>query len=854
MKHLKNNKGLSLVELIVSFAILAIAGVAVMGLIQAGTNHFNSTGKDVGLQYEQQVVVNRLRDALLEASDAISYDDSTKTLLIYTRKDMGITRSGAVAHEFQFDVAKIFLSGNELRYASKLVTSSGAHTSSGSFDHSILDGVSDTLLGEDVKDVEFFLDEIDKGIIKFDISFEADGKIITSNQVVSLRNAVKEVTDSGEILLASSETLVDNNILGVTIYRNGSALAANATVEIGLDGAETIKVPFTYKVSAVEKSREYSAVWSLHAVGSDMGVSGVDVNPSTGEVTVDPSQAPDGTSAVLVCTSVDNPNKKQTAILNIVNGGIYPTRLAVYSGTPTDYVGYRDYIVYPAISYTNNTVSTEGDLCTWKISVTPDSSGSTKLPTGSSFKLDPVSHRYTLRATSQLNNRTVTITATVKAPKKDGTRIAPVQITIPISDILEPDHPCDLLLTKEDDKELKRGEPTTVTASWNAQDPNADDTVTPASYPADYSLHWKIEGIGDDTWGRNNSERTDFEKTVKLVADTPTTSGTSALTSEGDGWYRASNGINTVKVDTETWLEWNREFQIKISCYATDNKGRRYGLGNDVEGTYTGPVEEVLKYKPVKILLTPQQYIPGEAQVASSRLLTQSQLKRAVKNAKLNGKWSTPDEIKINGRVVEGLKGRTLRMFEVSATGIKYDNTDRSAIKISKQAAQAANETTRNTTFTFYSATGYTVPKYEIPRGIQYFFAQYPEDATNGYVGFSVDMNTSLLKDYYKRFDDDASTISRSKRPRYVSVLFRAYDDKGNVSDTYIFNGTFNGSDEYNTDKMVNTRDFKYEIVFDYDDADEKNADGTYKLDDQGKHIPGPYFKRDYVEIRESGQ
>ena len=846
-----------MVELIVSFAILAIAGLAVMGLIQAGTNHFNSTGKDVGLQYEQQVVVNRLRDTLLEASDAINYDDSTKTLLIYSKKDMGITHSGAVSHEFQFDVAKIFLRGNELRYASKLVNSSGpsgAFTASGNFDHSLLDSVSDTLLGEDVSDIEFFLDEIDKGKIKFTISFEVEGKTISSNQIVSLRNSVDHITDSGDIILLSSETLVDNNIQGVTIYRDGVALASNGSTNIGLDGADIISVPFTYKVSAIETSRDYAAIWSLHAFGSeDLGVSGIDVDPSTGVVTVDPSQAPDGTQAVLVCTSIDNPNRKQTVTLNVINGGKYPTSLAVYTGTPVDYVGYRDYIVYPAVGYTDNTVSTEGDLCTWKISVTPDSLGSTKLPAGCSFKLDAISHRYTLRATSQLNDRTVTITATVKAPKKDGTRVTPVQITIPIRDIVDPNHPCDLLLSRREDNLLNRGEPTVVTASWNTGSGGINSTVSGIliATPAEYSLHWKIEKVGDDTWGRNN--RSIFDETVELSADITTTTTTSALTSEGDGWYRTTSGVNTVQVDTVTWLEWNKEFQIKISCYATDNRGRRYGLGNDIDGTYTGPVEEVLKYKPVKVLLTPVLYVPGEAQTGTSRLLTQTQLKRAVKNLKTNNKWQTPDEIVMNGRVVEGLKGKTVRMFKVDATGIKYDSSDRSAVKISKQAAQAANENVRNTIFTFYNVNGYSVPKYEIPRGIQYFFAQYPDDANEGYVGFTADMNNSLLKDYYYRFDDPTSTISRSKRPRYVSVLFRANDNKGNVTDTYIFSGTFNGSDEYNPDKMINTRDYKYEIVFDYDDADEKNADGTFKLDAQGKHIPGPYFKREYVEIRQSG-
>lgn len=810
MKHLKNNKGLSLVELIVSFAILAIAGVAVMGLIQAGTNHFNTTGKDVGLQYEQQVVVNRLRDALLEASNAISYDDSTKTLLVYSQKDMGITMSGAVSHEYRFEMTKIFLSGDELRYASGLYTD---------LDPTNLDGVSDTLLGEDVNDVEFFLDEIDKGKIKFTITFESEGDIITSNQVVSLRNAVKEVTDSGEIILVSSETLYDNNILAVTIYRNGVAFMQNGSTNIDLeDGSSSVSVPFTYKVSAVETTRDYSAIWSLHADGSELGVAGVDVNPSTGVVTVDPSQAPDGTRAVLVCTSVDNPNKSQSIYLNIVSGGAYPDRLQVYTGTPVDYVGYRDYIVYPAIRYTDGTVKTEGDLCTWKISVSPDPvTGSTKLPVGCSFKLDELSHRYTLRATSQLNGRTITLTATVKAPKKDGTRLAPVQITIPIgeNEIVDPNHPCDVLLSRPEDKLLKRGESTVVTASWNTNQTDENGNLLPVNYPLDYSMHWKIEKVGDDTWGKNG-EKSEFDKTVDLVADNSTNSGSSTLTSEGDGWYRASAGVNTVKVDTETWLEWNKEYQIKISCYATDNKGHRYGLGDDVSGTYTGPVEEVLKYKPVRVLLTPVDSIAVKknGRTVNEPLLTENKIKRAVKNRyktdPITGKktYEYPEDL-------TGFnKGRSIRVFEVAATGVKYDSTDRDAIKISKQSASEIN---KKTVFTFYNNRGYTVPKDEIPRGIQDFFAQYPEDGSNGLVGFAADMNSNLLIDYYTRFDNPETGVPKKNRPQYMSVLFRAYDDHGNISDTYMFSGSFNGSDEYNSSKMTSTRDYKFEIVFDYD-------------------------------------
>ena len=117
---MKDNKGFSLVEMIVSFAILAIAGLAVYGLMSTGTMHFKRTGSDVGLQYEQQVVVNKLRDVLLESSNALSYDDATKTLYVYNQEDMGPTAPGATTHTYKYKVTKIFLSGTELRQVSKI--------------------------------------------------------------------------------------------------------------------------------------------------------------------------------------------------------------------------------------------------------------------------------------------------------------------------------------------------------------------------------------------------------------------------------------------------------------------------------------------------------------------------------------------------------------------------------------------------------------------------------------------------------------------------------------------------------------------------------------------------------------
>ena len=782
MKYLKNNKGLSLVELIVAFAISAIAGVAVFGLMSAGSNHFNSTGKDVGLQYEQQVVVNRLRDSLIEASNAISYDDSTKTLLVYSQKDMGITGSGMTTHTYKYEMTKIFLSGSELQYASGLFDDLNPDN---------LNGLSSSLLGEDVKDIEFFLDEVEKGQIKFNITFEVSGKEISSQQVVALRNAVKGVTPSGEVLLVSEDTFFNGTIRYVTIYRDDHAFTQNETTDIGLNGEAIVSVPFSYIVSAYETTREYAAVWSI-----ENPADGISVDAS-GVVTVDPTKISAGSVFILKCTSVDDTSKYQTIRLNILNDGVYPQQLiSVKNGGSTEYVGYRDYIIYPEIRYTDGSIKYNGDLCTWRITVLSEDNRVIALPLGSTFELDEASHRYTFRATSALNGCKVRFYATVKAPTIAGTKLPPESLTLNISGIKDASENNELSLNKQDDIYNRRGSEIAVMASWEKTDAVSN-----------YTYHWKIEENGSDVWGKTGDDRSDFGKTVFLK--------TTGLTSEDDGWYRSAPGSSYVYVNSESWLDWSKEYQVKLLCYATDTRGNRFGIGNDLEENWTGPVETIIAYKPVKVILRPMT-VYHENNSKTLDLVDSLQLKRAVKVDR-NGNY-------VNDHI-DGIEDKTVRLFEVMTTGVAFSATNTGTVTISSQASTPANETVNNTVFTFYNKVPTIIPKNGTPVSLQSFFSQYPRYYSNGYiVGFTADMNSNNFKNYMAEYDDPTSTVDPNTKPKYVNVNFKASDSKGNKTGTYFLTG----NNVYSDNSLKSMSEVKYEIVYD-----------PAKLNDQN-----------YVEIR----
>ena len=74
---MKNNKGLSLVELIIAFALLALVGVGAAGLMATGSNLFASSTREVDLQTEAQSVINHLNNFIIDAERGITFTEGT---------------------------------------------------------------------------------------------------------------------------------------------------------------------------------------------------------------------------------------------------------------------------------------------------------------------------------------------------------------------------------------------------------------------------------------------------------------------------------------------------------------------------------------------------------------------------------------------------------------------------------------------------------------------------------------------------------------------------------------------------------------------------------------------------------
>lgn len=83
-----NDHGFTLVELIVSCAILGIIALGAAGFLVTGTRTYKNVNYSVRLQYESQLAMNQIQNYAIDCSKGIAYDNDKNTLYIV---DEGVT-------------------------------------------------------------------------------------------------------------------------------------------------------------------------------------------------------------------------------------------------------------------------------------------------------------------------------------------------------------------------------------------------------------------------------------------------------------------------------------------------------------------------------------------------------------------------------------------------------------------------------------------------------------------------------------------------------------------------------------------------------------------------------------------
>jgi prepilin-type N-terminal cleavage/methylation domain-containing protein len=168
-----DNRGFTLVELIVSIAILSIIAVAAAGFLLAGTRTYTGVNYSVRLQYESQIAMNQLQTYIMNCNAGAAFDKSSNTLYVADRDVDG---------KLKVNVFK--LDGENLLFANK-----------DAVQEAVVPG-SDKIFAEGVQSINVeFKPGIDKnaktgnaGSAVVTITMERGGKSYSGEQTIALRN------------------------------------------------------------------------------------------------------------------------------------------------------------------------------------------------------------------------------------------------------------------------------------------------------------------------------------------------------------------------------------------------------------------------------------------------------------------------------------------------------------------------------------------------------------------------------------------------------------------------------------------------------------------------------------------
>ncbi len=278
-----NNKGLSLVELLVAIAIVVVVGGSVFGFMAVGAKTFSSTSSEVNIQSESQLAFNQMQDLIIDTAIGIDYgyapdtvaeaniwdwhnytmvmddslvptDCSAKKLIMYnTDKIYEITwsRNAQKLYYIEYN-AHVTPSNDVERDGSAPVVPSDPATT-----------IDDGLMAEHITDFKADLNLMEaKRIVRVETTYSKDNKEYSSSHNITLRNkpvsgntipdyyvppvakTPKGIAGETEIYLKPGESLDLMNSLSIRrgagdiMYMNGSNVVDSAGNHVSSTGSD----------------------------------------------------------------------------------------------------------------------------------------------------------------------------------------------------------------------------------------------------------------------------------------------------------------------------------------------------------------------------------------------------------------------------------------------------------------------------------------------------------------------------------------------------------------------------------------------------------------------------------------
>lgn len=342
---MENNKGFSLIELIISISIMVIVGSVVVGFLSVSSKSYRRISNEVDLQYESQLAVNQMKDLIMDANKGIAYglqplNDSFKKvdatdptseakilaelggndeeikrcLIIYNENVKGQTSLGENIYEFP--VIKIMWdpSLREIYFAQKTY-----ETIDELEDDEYLESLKSSdysLLSQYISSFSVLLTNLDEKEIKLSIGFDNPGteKFFTTTPTISLRNKVV-ASEGVKELYKDVEVLFPSLINNVYIQKAGNTITSD-DVYVGTDVPYTSHVDIQFGSSIVGLD---SVTWQVSGSSIYAGADPSEKTVISNSGVLSISEFEQANTLTLVLQSVADPSKKATATLTVKN-------------------------------------------------------------------------------------------------------------------------------------------------------------------------------------------------------------------------------------------------------------------------------------------------------------------------------------------------------------------------------------------------------------------------------------------------------------------------------------------------------------------------------------------------------
>ncbi len=313
---MKDNKGFTLIELIVSIAILGLIMASVTTVIAYVSRTFVRGSADANMQRESQMVMNQIENLIVDTNGGVSYDDSVadvKSLKLYRAED-----DGAGSTLYTEEVIAWSALTEEILY-SKYNVKYNAITDDYTRDTTIYE---DQLLAQYISDFEVNIDDfvteytkdgipidiVRSVIIKMGCKDSSGNVTYSTSPVITLRNRMMK-SNSPTLIFENTPTQTDTLAVYMSSY---DALAVETIRQPVQNGATVVNPGETYKLYVmVNDANDVNAYvnWTLEGSSSSSSVN------ADGMLSV----AADETGGLLtvIATYKDNPNKQAKALLKV---------------------------------------------------------------------------------------------------------------------------------------------------------------------------------------------------------------------------------------------------------------------------------------------------------------------------------------------------------------------------------------------------------------------------------------------------------------------------------------------------------------------------------------------------------